>query len=140
MATTMIVAQVALAVTVVASAVLLGRSLQRLQDMGGRLASDRLVYAPLSLPTTYADRDRQRRFITDLAAQLETLPTIAAATPINVVPFTGVGWDAPTFTAEGQTPDRAGANSTLNLEEIHPPLWPLLDSWSPSPESLSTSR
>lgn len=116
----LIVVQVALAVTVVVGAGLLTRSLLRLQDVGVRLASNRLVYAPLSLPAAYADRDRQRRFITDLTTQLETIPTIVAATPINVVPFTGVGWDAPTFTAEGQAPDRARTNPTLNLEEIHP--------------------
>jgi len=116
----LIVAQVALAVTVVAGAGLLTRSLLRLQDVGVRLASHQLVYAPLVLPDTYADRDRQRRFITDLAVQLETIPSIEAATPINVVPFTGVGWDVPIFTAEGQAPDRARTNPTLNLEEIHP--------------------
>ena len=30
------------------------------------------------------------------------------------------GWDASTFTVEGQSADRAGANSSLNLESIHP--------------------
>jgi putative ABC transport system permease protein len=116
----LIVAQVALAVTVVAGAGLLTRSLLRLQDVGVQLASNRLIYAPLVLPASYADGERQRRFMTDLNAQLETIPTIVAATPINVVPFIGVGWDVPTFTAEGQAPDRARTNPTLNLEEIHP--------------------
>lgn len=115
----LIVAQVALAVTVVAGAGLLTRSLLRLQDVGVQLASNRLVYAPLVLPGTY-DQDRQLRFVTDLAAQLETIPTIEAATPINVVPFTGLGWDVPIFTAEGQAPGQARTNPTLNLEEIHP--------------------
>jgi predicted permease len=116
----LIVVQVAFAVTVVAGAGLLTRSLLRLQDVGVRLGSERLVYAPFVLPRTYADRDRRQRFITDLVARLETVPIIDAATPINVVPFTGVGWDVPTFTAEGQTSDRAATNPTLNLEEIHP--------------------
>ncbi|HLG54812.1 MAG TPA: ABC transporter permease [Vicinamibacterales bacterium] len=116
----LIVAQVALAVTLVSAAGLLTRSLLRLQDVGVRLASDRLVYVPLALPATYADRDRQQRFITDLVSQLETIPAIEAATPINVVPFTGIGWDVPTFTAEGQAAERARTNPTLNLEEIHP--------------------
>jgi putative ABC transport system permease protein len=116
----LIVAQVALAVTVVAAAGLLTRSLLRLQDVGVRLASDRLVYVPLVLPGTFTDPDRQRRFMTDLAGQLETIPAIEAATPINVLPFTGVGWDVPTFTAEGQAAEEARTNPTLNLEEIHP--------------------
>jgi predicted permease len=117
----LVVAQVALAVTVVAAAGLLVRSLWRLQDIGVGLATDRLVYVPLDLPQRkYADRQHRRRFIADLVAQLETTPAIAAVTPINTAPFSGLGWDAPTFTAEGQSADRANTNPTLNLEEIHP--------------------
>jgi predicted permease len=118
---TMVVVQVALAVSVVTAAALLGRSLLRLDDVADRLASDQLVHVPLMLPqATYTDRDRQRRFITDLVAQLETMPTIAAVTAVNAVPYTGVGWNVPTFTVEGQSPERARTNPVLNLEEIHP--------------------
>jgi putative ABC transport system permease protein len=48
------------------------------------------------------------------------VPGIAGATPINVPPFTGQGWDVPQFSAEGQDADRAVANPSLNLESIHP--------------------
>lgn len=117
----LVIGQVALAVIGVAAAGLLTSSLRRLQDVGARLASDQLVYVPLALPQDkYADRARLRRFVTDLAGQLEATPIIAAATPINVIPFTGLGWDVPTFTAEGQSEDEAKANPTLNFEEIHP--------------------
>jgi hypothetical protein len=118
---TLVVAQVALAVTVVAAAGLLVRSLWRLQDIGVELATDRLVYVPLGLPhSQYADREHRRRFLADLVAQLEMMAGIAAVTPVNTTPFSGLGWDAPTFTAEGQAADRAKTNPTLNLEEIHP--------------------
>jgi hypothetical protein len=36
------------------------------------------------------------------------------------VPFTGNGWDAPTFTLEGQSRKDAATNGSLNLEAIHP--------------------
>ena len=102
----LVIGQVALAVIGVAAAGLLTSSLQRLQDVGARLAADHLVYVPLALPQDkYADRARLRRFVTDLAAQLEATPMIAAATPINAIPFTGLGWDVPTFTAEEQSED-----------------------------------
>ena len=115
------VAQMALAVIGVAAAGLLVSSLQRLQDTGARLAADRLVYVPLELPQdTYADRACLRRFVTDLSARLEASPAIAAATPINAIPFTGVGWDVPAFAAEGQSEDEAKRNPPLNFEEIHP--------------------
>jgi predicted permease len=118
---TLVVAQVALAVTVVAAAGLLVRSLWRLQDIGVELATDRLVYVPLGLPQSqYADREHRQRFLADLVAQLEMTAGIAAVTPVNTTPFSGLGWDAPTFTAEGQATDRAKTNPTLNLEEIHP--------------------
>jgi hypothetical protein len=39
---------------------------------------------------------------------------------VNAEPFTGLGWDVPAFTAEGQSPERARTNPPLNLEEIHP--------------------
>ena len=53
-------------------------------------------------------------------AQLESVPAVIAATPVNVAPFTNRGWDVPRVTAEGQSVDQAAANPTLNLESIHP--------------------
>jgi predicted permease len=117
----LVVSQVALAVAVVAAAGLLTRSLLRLRAVGFQLASDRMVYVPLQLPRArYADRGARERFMTELTARLDATPPIAAATPINLAPFSGLGWDAPTFTAEGQSIDRAVTNPALNLEEIHP--------------------
>ena len=55
-----------------------------------------------------------------MIAQLEAVPAISAATPVNVPPFSGQGWDVPRFTAEGQTAEQAAANPSLNLESIHP--------------------
>ena len=115
----LVVWQVALAVTVVAAAGVLTRSLIRLQHVGETLDTDRLVYVPLDLPAArYADRARREQFIADLMARLDTAAPIVAATPVNITPFSGLGWDAPTFTAEGQSID--ATNPTLNLEEIHP--------------------
>jgi putative ABC transport system permease protein len=116
----LVVAQVALAVTIVAAAGLLTRSLLRLQaaDMG--LATNRLVFVQLSLPQPeYADRGRHLRFLDDVVAELEAVPGIAAATPVNAAPFAGTGaWDA-LITGEGQSAEQAAANPLLNLEAIH---------------------
>ena len=57
----LVAAQVALAVTVVAAAGLLGRSLQRLQSADMGLAADRIVFAELDVPRDrYADRGAPR--------------------------------------------------------------------------------
>ena len=118
----LVVAQVALAVTVVAAAGLLTRSLLRLQAVDMGLATDRLVFVRLVLPQAkYADGARHLQFLEDVVARLEAAPGIAGATPVNTPPFAGTGgWDAPEFTAEGQTAERAATNPSLNLESIHP--------------------
>jgi predicted permease len=118
----LVAAQVALAVTVVAAAGLLTRTLVRLQAVDMGLAADRLVLAQLAVPpANYPHPARQLRFLEDVVAALETLPGIEGATPVNTPPFAGTaGWDAATFTAEGQSAERVAANSSLNLESIHP--------------------
>ena len=118
---TLVVAQVALAVTVLAGAGLLIRTVLRLQAIDLGLPAQRLVLLNLHLPgAKYAERTRHAQFLDEAIAQLEAVPAIAAATPVNVEPFTGRGWDVPRFTAEGQTADQAAANPSLNLESIHP--------------------
>ena len=118
----LVVAQVALAVTVVAAAGLLARSLVHLQSVDMGLAADRLVLVHLALPKArYAEGTRHARFLKDVVAQLESAPGIEAATPVHSPPYAGTGgWDAPQFTAEGQDAERAAANPSLNLESIHP--------------------
>jgi putative ABC transport system permease protein len=117
----LVVAQVALAVTIVAVAGLLIRSLLRLQAVDMGLSADRLVFVRLALPhVKYGDRAPHLQFLDDIVAELEARPDIAAATPVNVPPFSGTrGWDVPRFTAEGQSPERAATNPSLNLESIH---------------------
>lgn len=117
----LVVAQVALAVTVVAAAGLLTHSLLRLQTVEMGLAADRLFFVWLALPQgKYADRPHHLQLLHDVVAQLEAAPGIAGATPVNTPPFAHVGWDAPGFTAEGQSAHRAATNPSLNLEAIHP--------------------
>ena len=114
------VAQVALAVAVIAAAGLLIRSVLRLQSVDLGLPVDRLVLLDLHIPQAkYVDRVRHTQFLDDVIAQLEDVPAVSAATPVNVPPFSGQGWDIPRFTAEGQVADQLAANPSLNLESIH---------------------
>jgi putative ABC transport system permease protein len=86
------------------------------------LAADRLVFVRLALPQAkYADGARHLQFLKDVVARLEAAPGIAGATPVNTPPFAGTGgWDAPEFTAEGQSAEQAAINPSLNLESVHP--------------------
>jgi putative ABC transport system permease protein len=116
-----VAAQVALAVIVVAAAGLVTRSLLRLQSTGTELGADRLVHVSLALPPErLADRERHLQFLEEVVRRLDATPAIAAATPINTTPFSGVGWDVPMVTAEGQTAAEIAANGSLNLEAIQP--------------------
>jgi predicted permease len=118
---TLVVAQVALAVTIVAAAGLLIRSVLRLQSVDLGLPADRLVLLDLHMPQAkYADRGRHAQFLDEVIAQLEAVPAISAATPVNVSPFSGRGWDLPRFTAEGQGDEEAASNPSLNIESVHP--------------------
>ena len=116
----LVVAQIALAVTVVAAAGLLIRSVLRLQSVDLGMSADRLVLLDLHMPPKYAGRSLHAQFLDDVIVQLEGAPAISAATPVNVSPFTGQGWDLPRFTADGQSAEQAGLNPSLNLESIHP--------------------
>lgn len=117
----LVVGQVALAVTVLAAAGLLIRSVLNLQAIDLGLAAGRLALVDLHLPSAaYAERERRAQFLDQVLTQLEAVPGISAVTPVNVAPFTDRGWDVPRVTAEGQSNDEATSNPSLNLESIHP--------------------
>ena len=118
----LVAAQVALAVTVVAAAGLLTRSLLRLQHVDLGLTTDRLVFVSLSVPRAMVVApEKHRRFLDDLIGRLEGAPGIDHAAPVNTLPFSGAsGWDSPKFAAEGQSPEQAARNPSLNLEAVDP--------------------
>ena len=124
----LVAAQVALAVTVVAAAGLLARSVQRLQAVDLGLAADRLVLAELDLPRErYADTTLRRTFHDEVVARIGAAPGIESVTPLNVQPFAGAtGWDVPRFTAEGQTVDQVALNPSLNFEAVYTPYFSTL--------------
>jgi putative ABC transport system permease protein len=116
---TLVTAQVALAVAVVAAAGLLTQTVAHLQSVSTGIASDRLVFVSLSLPQErYADRPRHARFLSEALETLQGIPRVEAVTPVNAQPFAG-GWTVPVFAAEGQTQAQAASNPSLGLESVH---------------------
>jgi predicted permease len=117
----LVVAQIALAVTIVAAAGLLARSLLWLQMAEMGLAADRLVFVEMApLPSQPARPSRpDDAFHEEVVAQLEAVG-IEGATPVHTPPFAGTGgWDLPVFTAEGQGLESVEKNPALNLEAVH---------------------
>jgi predicted permease len=106
---------------IVAGAGLLTRSLLKLQAIDLGLSADRLVFIDLVPSPKFRDPAYHSRFLDELVVRLESTPAIAAATPVNVPPFSGLGgWDVPRFMSAGQSAADAAANPSLNLESIHP--------------------
>ena len=106
----LVVAQIALAVTVVAAAGVLGRTLSTCNPWTPGLAAERLLFVELAVPPSrLADRQRHALFLAELVRRLESQPLIAGATTVNSEPFAGDGgWDLPRFTAEGQSATHVG--------------------------------
>jgi len=116
----LVAAQLAVAVMVVAVTGLLTQSLLRLQAVDAGFDVDGLVLAALAVPqATSSDRDRHLRLLEGVVTRLRATGPIAAATPLNVSPFSGIGWSVPSFVAEGQDAGRAAANPPLDLEAVH---------------------
>ena len=94
---TLVVAQVALAVTIVAAAGLLIRSVLRLQSVDLGLPADRLVMLDLYLPEMkYVDRRQHAQLLDDLIAQLAGSPRhfrCHAGQPVSIF-WSGVGYSA----------------------------------------------
>ena len=137
-----VMVQVALAIMILAAAGLLTRSILRLQAIDTRLPADRLAFVELFIPSSQrSDRSRYEQFLNQVIAQLEDVPFIASATPINVLPFAGLeGWDAPQFTAEGQSAERAATNPSLNVEAIFPNYFATSSNSNPPRASLYGRR
>jgi predicted permease len=113
--------QVGLAVMIVAGAGLLIRSLLKLQAVDLGLEADRLMFVDLNPSPKFKDPAHHSQFLDEIVVRLESTPEVVAATPVNVLPFSGLGgWDVPRFAAAEQTAAEAMVNPSLNLESIHP--------------------
>jgi predicted permease len=124
----LVASQLAFALLVTIGAALLVRSLHQLQsvDLGFSLERLHVVQVPL-VGRTYDEPERRRQLFDALVSRLDTLPGIAAATPVLLRPFTGAdGWDA-SFTREGQGGQDASANPGLHLEAVWPDYFSTID-------------
>jgi predicted permease len=119
---TFVVMQIALAVTILAAAGLLSRTLLQLRSVEMGFAADRLAFVELLLPQSqYRDAAVRREFFETLAARVRAVPGVEAVTPVAVRPYAGLsGWDMPNWVAEGQGLDEAGRNPGLDLQSIYP--------------------
>ncbi len=116
----LVVAQVALALAIVAASAVLVRTLVHLRFLDTGLPGDRLLFAEVALSGAAAERSRHGHVLDAVTSRLESLPGVVAATPVNAWPYAEAGWDVPAFTADGQDATAARANPSLSLEAVGP--------------------
>lgn len=108
----LVVAQIAIAIVLLANAALLVRSLWKLQDVETGISSDRLLTARMWLPQPnepssgpYFTHEKRVVVIRGLVERLKSMPEIAYAAVSTALPALNDSGTA-SFSVEGWTPDR----------------------------------
>lgn len=97
----LVVAEVALALTLLTGGGLLLRSFSRLANVDPGFDSRNLLTFTVSLPASkYANDTLRRAFFTDVVSRLSALPGVRGAAAASVLPFSG-GWSTGSFNVEG---------------------------------------
>ena len=117
----LIATQVAIALTLLVGAGLLGRSVLHLQQVDLGFDPRQVVSAQVSLPeTAYPDLPQQRQMLANLIERLRGLPDVTAAAAVLVRPLEGpVGFNFP-FMAERQDSATAATNPLLIYQAVSP--------------------
>ncbi|MEO5510077.1 MAG: ABC transporter permease [Longimicrobiales bacterium] len=99
-----VVAELALAITLLTGAGLLIRSFERLSSVNPGFNPDNLLTVNLSLPNSkYPSDTTQIQFFDRAIASIATVPGVTGVAAVTVMPFSG-GWSTGSFTVEGFTP------------------------------------
>ncbi|MES2522258.1 MAG: ABC transporter permease [Gemmatimonadota bacterium] len=98
---TLVVAEVALALTLLVGGGLMVRSFARLSTVDPGFKASNLLTFNLNLPITKYPSDTARRaFFAEAERKLSTVPGVQGAAVASVLPFSG-GWSTGTFNVEG---------------------------------------
>src|SRR5262249_5268886 len=101
---TLVVAQVALALTLLTGAGLLIKSFARLSGVDPGFKADHLLTFDLALPVArYPSDTAMRTYFQQVMPQLASVPGVTAAGGTSTMPFSG-NWSTSSFTVEGYTP------------------------------------
>lgn len=88
----LVVSEIAIALSLVAAAGLLGRSLTRLLDVNPGFDTDNLVTARISIPrASYDTPEKAERFFDQWQSRIASLPGVRSVALVDVLPLTGQG-------------------------------------------------
>jgi putative ABC transport system permease protein len=103
----LVIAELALSLSLLAGAGLLIRSFLRLQDVDAGFRPDGVLTMRLSLPPeTYATAEKRRNFFRELLARVRRLPGVDAAGAVTGLPLSGTGWSGTTTVDTQAVPER----------------------------------
>ncbi len=114
----LVVAQVALAVVLMAGAVLLGRSFRELQHVPLGFDPEGVLTLRVALPAErYADIGSQHAFVTRLTQELDAMPGVGVAGLVGALPLSGARI-MHNLLVEGQPPVRPGEEPEIYSQEL----------------------
>jgi putative ABC transport system permease protein len=117
---TLVVAEVALSLVLLACAGLLIRSFVRLQNIDPGFRAEGLLTARVQLPATrYNDERRSAGFFTDVLGRIATLPGVESAAGVSYLPLSGPGIGTSFYVAD-QPPPAAGEAPTTEVRPVTP--------------------
>ena len=116
----LVVAQVALAVVLLALAGLMFRSFWRARNEPLGFQPDHLLTAWFSLPKArYDSGDKLAVFFTQVTERLRTMPGVTAVATASTAPFSGDEWDGG-FHVTGTPPTRPGQDPEAVMNSVSP--------------------
>jgi len=117
---TLVVAEVALSLTLLVGAGLLIRSFLRLQDVDTGFRPEGVLTMRISLPSEkYAKIEQNRTFFRELLAQIRRLPGVDAAGGATGLPLSGAGWSG-TTTVDSQAVQPQDASPEADQRPVFP--------------------
>jgi putative ABC transport system permease protein len=117
---TLVVAEVALSLVLLAGAGLLIRSFVRLQSISPGFRSEGVLTARVSLPAAkYRDATSTSRFFSDAVSRLSAIPGAESAAGVSFLPMAGPGMGTSFYRLDLPTP-AAGAAPTTEVRPVTP--------------------
>ncbi len=117
----LVVVQLALAVTLLVGAGLLLRSFRHLTRVDFGFRPDGVQTFAASLPDARYDRERARAFVATLTGELARLPGVDVAGAVFGLPLTGFGYTISAYTIDGRVlDDREQDRLNLNVRVVTP--------------------
>ncbi|MGH6962353.1 MAG: ABC transporter permease, partial [Dongiaceae bacterium] len=117
---TLVVAEVALSLVLLAGAALLIRSFVRLQNVNPGFSAENVLTARVQLPgARYADDRRAADFFTDAVGRLAVLPGVQSAAGVSFLPMAGLGIGTSFYRTDQPRP-APGEMPSTNVRPVTP--------------------